>query len=53
MYVRIKKIKKYESYGQLKQLWSEIILDWMVDLPWFKKDKINGDLNKAAEIFRP
>ena len=25
-------------------------LDWMVDLPWVKKDKINGDLNKAAEI---
>ena len=25
-------------------------LDWMVDLPWYKKNKINGDLNKAAEI---
>ena len=24
-------------------------LDWMVDLPWFKKDKVNSDLNKAAE----
>ena len=25
-------------------------LDWMVDLPWYKKNKINGDLNKAGEI---
>jgi len=25
-------------------------LDWMVDLPWYKKNKINGDLNRAAEI---
>ena len=25
-------------------------LDWMVDLPWYKKNKINGDLNKAAKI---
>ena len=24
-------------------------LDWMIDLPWYKKDKINSDLNKAAE----
>jgi len=24
-------------------------LDWMVDLPWSKKDKVNSDLNKAAE----
>ena len=27
-------------------------LDWMIDLPWFKKDKINGDLSKAAQTFR-
>ena len=25
-------------------------LDWMIDLPWFKKNKVNSDLNKAAEI---
>ena len=25
-------------------------LDWMIDLPWYKKDKINVDLNKASEI---
>ena len=25
-------------------------LDWMVDLPWYKKNKINGDLNRAAVI---
>ena len=24
-------------------------LDWMVDLPWYKKNKINVDLNKALE----
>ncbi len=24
-------------------------LDWMVDLPWYKKDKVNVDLNKALE----
>ncbi len=24
-------------------------LDWMIDLPWYKKDKINVDLNKALE----
>jgi len=25
-------------------------LDWMIDLPWFKKDKIDIDLNKALKI---
>ena len=25
-------------------------LDWMVDLPWFKKDKVDIDLNKALKI---
>ncbi len=25
-------------------------LDWMVDLPWFKKDKVNIDLNKALKV---
>ncbi len=25
-------------------------LDWMIDLPWFKKDKINIDLNNALKI---
>ena len=25
-------------------------LDWMIDLPWIKKDKVNADLNQAAEI---
>ena len=24
-------------------------LDWMIDLPWYKKDKIDIDLNKAAK----
>ena len=24
-------------------------LDWMIDLPWYKKDKVNLNLNKAAE----
>jgi len=24
-------------------------LDWMIDIPWFKKDKIDIDLNKAAK----
>ena len=24
-------------------------LDWMIDLPWHKKDKVNSNLNKAAE----
>ena len=24
-------------------------LDWMVDLPWFKKDKVDIDLNKALK----
>ena len=24
-------------------------LDWMIDLPWHKKDKVNLNLNKAAE----
>ena len=27
-------------------------LDWMVDLPWYKKNKINVDLNKALEMDR-
>ena len=22
-------------------------LDWMIDLPWFKKDKVDIDLNNA------
>ncbi len=25
-------------------------LDWMVDIPWFKKDKVDIDLNKALKI---
>jgi len=25
-------------------------LDWMIDLPWYKKDKIDIDLNKALKI---
>ena len=25
-------------------------LDWMIDLPWFKKDKVNIDLNNALKI---
>ncbi len=25
-------------------------LDWMIDLPWSKKDKVNIDLNKALKI---
>ena len=25
-------------------------LDWMIDLPWFKKDKIEIDLNKAQKV---
>jgi len=25
-------------------------LDWMVDLPWYKKDKVLNDLNKASKI---
>ena len=24
-------------------------LDWMVDLPWFKKDKVDIDLNNAIK----
>ena len=25
-------------------------LDWMVDLPWYKKDKVDIDLNKALKV---
>ena len=25
-------------------------LDWMIDIPWYKKDDINIDLNNAAKI---
>ena len=25
-------------------------LDWMIDIPWFKKDKIDIDLNKALKV---
>ena len=25
-------------------------LDWMIDLPWFKKDKTEIDLNKAQKV---
>ena len=25
-------------------------LDWMIDIPWFKKDDVNIDLNKAIKI---
>jgi len=25
-------------------------LDWMIDIPWFKKDKVEIDLNKALKI---
>ena len=25
-------------------------LDWMIDLPWYKKDKVDIDLNKALKI---
>ncbi len=25
-------------------------LDWMVDVPWFKKDKVDIDLNKALKV---
>ena len=25
-------------------------LDWMIDLPWYKKNKIYNDLNKASNI---
>ena len=25
-------------------------LDWMIDLPWYKKDKIDIDLNKALKV---
>tara|TARA_B100001123_G_scaffold84682_1_gene96978 strand:- start:99 stop:2489 length:2391 start_codon:yes stop_codon:yes gene_type:complete len=25
-------------------------LDWMIDLPWYKKDKVNIDLNNATKI---
>ena len=24
-------------------------LDWMIDIPWYKKDKVDIDLNKAAK----
>ena len=27
-------------------------LDWMIDIPWFKKDKVDIDLNKALKNFR-
>jgi ATP-dependent Lon protease len=25
-------------------------LDWMIDLPWYKKNKVFNDLNKASKI---
>ena len=25
-------------------------LDWMIDIPWFKKDKVDIDLNKALKV---
>ena len=27
-------------------------LDWMIDLPWYKKDKVDIDLNNAIKTFR-
>ena len=26
-----------------------VIIDWMIDIPWFKKDKVDIDLNKALK----
>ena len=45
----LKKLKKYEpnvSRGNCCRNY----LDWMIDLPWFKKDKVDIDLNKALKI---
>ena len=46
MYGRAKKIKKYEP-NVCRSDCCKKLLDWMIDLPWFKKSEVDIDLKKA------
>jgi len=45
-------LKKLKSMGPMSAEATVVrnYLDWMVDLPWYKKNKIYNDLNKASKI---
>ena len=51
MYVRAQEIKNMSPRSQTTVV---KYLDWMIDLPWFKKDNVDIDLNSGKildEIF--
>jgi ATP-dependent Lon protease len=45
-------LKKLKSMGPMSAEATVVrnYLDWMVDIPWYKKNRIYNDLNKATEI---
>ena len=45
-------LKKLKSMGPMSAEATVVrnYLDWMIDLPWYKKNKIYNDLNKASKI---
>jgi ATP-dependent Lon protease len=45
-------LKKLKSMGPMSAEATVVrnYLDWMIDLPWYKKNKIYNDLNKASNI---
>ena len=49
MYVRVKKLKNMSPMSAEATVVRNY-LDWMIDIPWFKKDKVDIDLNKALKI---
>ena len=48
----LSELKKLKSMGPMSAEATVVrnYLDWMIDLPWYKKNKIYNDLNKASKI---
>ena len=48
----IAELKKLKNMSSMSAEASVVrnYLDWMIDIPWYKKDNVNIDLNKATKI---
>ena len=48
----LSELKKLKSMGPMSAEATVVrnYLDWMIDLPWYKKNKIYNDLSKASDI---
>ena len=48
----LSELKKLKSMGPMSAEATVVrnYLDWMIDIPWYKKSKVHNELNKASEI---